>query len=58
MASNIHYVIEEDRRSGDWLVYRVNPNNQAWGINRYAKEHRQMAQQVCDFLNANTPYEV
>lgn len=58
MEGKAHYVLEEDRLSGDWLLYRVNVIGQAWGLNRYHKDHKLVAQQVCDFLNAMTPYEV
>lgn len=54
----VSYVLEEDRLSGDWLLYRRNLIGQLWGVNRYHKDHKLMAQQVCDFLNAMTPYEV
>jgi len=52
------YEVEEDRLSGDWMIYRRNSIGQRWGVNRYSKDCKLQAQQVCDFLNAYLPYEV
>jgi hypothetical protein len=58
LRDRISYEIEEDHLTGDLLLYRVNLVGQRWGITRYHKDHRYLAQQVCDFMNAHTPYEV
>jgi hypothetical protein len=54
---NVKYVLEEDRLSGDWLLYRRNPIGQLWGVNRYRAECKLQAEQARDFLNAYTPFE-
>lgn len=51
------YVVEEDRISGDWILYRRNRIGQLWGVNRYGKEFKLQAEQARDFLNAYVPYE-
>jgi hypothetical protein len=54
---NVKYVLEEDRLSGDWLLYRRNPIGQLWGVNRYRADCKLQAEQARDFLNAYTPFE-